>query len=230
MRRALRRRGARGMARCRGQTSLPRCRGRLRRCTGRCGRWTGTRRSSKPYLTSMLSGRLWGWQRLRQGTASCASRRGRRGASERWRFSRRRRRCSTYTLMPLTDVPYALVSWGALVFTLRFAKTGGAANAVAAAILLALAPLTRVAGAVLVVAACVWVALDARRRGRAWWAMRSMVAAPAIATSAVAGLWILSPGDGGFDYAYDLLARDVSTVPREVAPTWRNCRTRSWGR
>ena len=61
-----------------------------------------------------------------------------------------------HSIQPLTDVPYAAVSWAALLFLIRAERSGGGGNRIAAAVLLALAPLTRLVGPALVLATVVY--------------------------------------------------------------------------
>jgi len=69
-------------------------------------------------------------------------------------------------IQPLTDVPYAALSWAALLFFIRADKRGGALNYVAASVFLALALATRLVAIALVVTLAGYVAISCFTNGR----------------------------------------------------------------
>jgi len=128
---------------------------------------------------------------------------------------------SYYSLstQPMTEVPYCAISWGALLFLVRLERRGGWGNALAAGILVILAPMTRAIGAALALSA---LALYARR------ALGQGVTLKSNSTSLLAALpgalilpgfflYILRTADAGtFSYVHDLTYRSLLQAPAIV--------------
>ena len=115
-----------------------------------------------------------------------------------------------HSIQPLTDVPYAAVSWAALFFLLRFERRDGWGNAALACVLLALAPLTRLVGLSLVLAVAVYYLARlarAKSQGRARAAVGLASAVPAAVVCAWMLYAILASRSGrAFNYWNDLAA------------------------
>jgi hypothetical protein len=122
---------------------------------------------------------------------------------------------------PLTDVPYCAVSWAAILFAMRSERGGGWPDKLAAAAFLALAPLTRVAGGALVLAAVgVYGARALRRTPPRRSAVGSLLlTVPAVAATIAVGIFIVSTDTGEWHWSYvnDLTAREPASIPRQIA-------------
>jgi len=108
-------------------------------------------------------------------------------------------------MVPLTDTLFCLVSWTALLAFVRVRGGAPRRRIAAAAVLAALAPLTRAVGAALVGALAVraaWRAITRRAR-----VADAVIAAPGVVTAAAfAAVVLMSRGGAGFNYWDDLVA------------------------
>jgi hypothetical protein len=113
-------------------------------------------------------------------------------------------------IVPLTDVPYAALSWGALVFVLRARREGGMANRFAAAAFLTAAVATRFVGVTLIAAAggAFLRDLAAERSSRKRAAANLAAVLPAIIVAALLFLGMTAgKGAGSFNYLDDAEGR-----------------------
>lgn len=110
------------------------------------------------------------------------------------------------SIVPLTDVPYAALSWGGLLYFLRMERDGRLYNRIAAGVLLALAALTRLVGAALVAGIAShllisWLKRDKRRSA----SLAAVSLLPAfVATAALVAVMRAGTGTGTFNYITDI--------------------------
>ncbi|MHC4714032.1 MAG: hypothetical protein ACYTAN_12305 [Planctomycetota bacterium] len=134
------------------------------------------------------------------------------------------------SLAPLTDLPYCLVSWSAILALVAMERRGGWGRTALAAVLVALAPLTRGVGISLALAVAVYAVLTRARANSPAGRRRFIAAAlPALIVSAVF-VWMILSHRGGpaFNYWDDLvtgrtggemahrLFYDIATVPDNI--------------
>gem|GEM_PF-5427263 len=115
------------------------------------------------------------------------------------------------SLEPLTDIPYCAVSWAAIMFLLRGERAAPLPNRPAAAVFLALAPLTRTIGASLVlVAAVVYAARALRAHSRRQRnAANLLVVLPALVTTVGMTFFILKTAGDSWKWSY---LRDITQI------------------